>query len=54
MPRIAIELPDVTISEFSGVRYLHLDSIWVQGAMRIRQPQRVELDVAQRPAGRCG
>ena len=48
MPRTAIELPDVAISEFSGVRYLHLDSIWVQGAMRIRQPQKVELEYVQR------
>ena len=43
-----VSLPDVTISEFSGVRFLHLDSIWVQGAMRIRQPDRVELDYVQR------
>jgi len=30
------------------VRYLHLGSIWVQGAMRIRKPQVVELDYIQR------
>ena len=32
-------LPDATISEHDGVRYLHLDSIWVQGAMRISKPR---------------
>ena len=42
------ELPPATLSEFDGVRYLHLGSIWVQGAMRIRKPQRVELDYVQR------
>lgn len=30
------------------MRYLHLGSIWVQGGMRIRQPQKVELDYVQR------
>ena len=43
-----IELPDATISESDGVRYLHLGSIWVQGAMRIRKPQLVELVYVQR------
>ncbi len=38
----------VTLSEFDGVRYLHLGSIWVQGAMRIRSPQKIELDYVQR------
>jgi len=48
MARRAATLPPVTVSEFDGVRYLHLGSIWVQGAMRIRKPQRVELDYVQR------
>ena len=48
MARRAATLPPVTVSEFDGVRYLHLGSIWVQGAMRIRRPQRVELDYVQR------
>ena len=38
----------VTLSEADGVRYLHLGSIWVQGAMRIRKPHWVELDYVQR------
>lgn len=42
------ELPDATISESDGVRYLHLGSIWVQGAMRVRKPQAVELVYVQR------
>lgn len=42
------ELPPVTISEASGVRYLHLGSVWVQGAMRIRSPQVVDLVYVQR------
>ncbi len=42
------ELPPVTLSEFGGVRYLHLGSVWVQGAMRIAQPQRIQLDYIQR------
>jgi spermidine synthase len=42
------ELPGVTISEHAGVRYLHLGTVWIQGAMRIRKPQQVELDYIQR------
>ena len=42
------ELPEATVSESDGVRFLHLGSIWVQGAMRIRKPQVVELDYVQR------
>lgn len=37
-----------TLSEFDGVRFLHLDSIWVQGAMRIRKPDQLELEYIQR------
>jgi spermidine synthase len=48
MTRAAVDLPPVTLSEFDGVRYLHLGSVWVQGAMRIARPQRVELDYVQR------
>jgi len=48
MARRPVSLPPVTVSEFDGVRYLHLDSIWVQGAMRIRKPQQVVLDYVQR------
>jgi spermidine synthase len=42
------ELPEVTLSESDGVRYLHLGSPWVQGAMRIGKPLQVELVYVQR------
>lgn len=48
MARATATLPPVTLSEAGGVRYLHLDSIWVQGGMRIRQPQFVAIDYVQR------
>lgn len=41
-------LPEATLSEIDGVRYLHLGSAWVQGAMRVRAPQRIELEYVQR------
>ena len=37
-----------TISEQDGVRYLHLDSPWVQGAMRLARPAAIELEYVQR------
>lgn len=48
MKRTPQALPEVTLSEYDGVRYLHLGSPWVQGAMRIRKPQVVELLYVQR------
>jgi spermidine synthase len=42
------ELAPATISEHDGVRYLHLGTPWVQGAMRIRTPNDLELDYIQR------
>jgi spermidine synthase len=41
-------LAGATISEFDGVRYLHLGTPWVQGAMRIRKPRQIELEYVQR------
>ena len=38
----------VTLSEEGGVRYLHLGTPWIQGAMRVRNPQRIELEYVQR------
>lgn len=35
---------DIDISEEGGVRYLHFGSEWVQGAMRVRKPDALELD----------
>jgi len=45
----AEELPEASISEFDGVRYLHLGHTpWVQGAMRIHRPRKLELEYIQR------
>jgi len=41
-------LAGATLSEFDGVRYLHLGTPWVQGAMRIRAPRKLELEYIQR------
>ena len=41
-------LAGATMSEFDGVRYLHLGTDWVQGAMRIRSPRKLELEYVQR------
>jgi spermidine synthase len=37
----------VTFSEESGVRYLHFGTEWVQGAMRLKKPDHLELEYAQ-------
>lgn len=48
-PRVAQDLPDASMSEFDGTRYLHLgETPWVQGAMRIRQPKLLVLEYIQR------
>jgi spermidine synthase len=41
-------LPAATISEEAGIRYLHLQTPWVQGAMRMRKPLKLELEYIQR------
>lgn len=43
-----IELAPATMSEADGVRYLHLGTPWVQGAMRVRKPHALELEYIQR------
>jgi len=42
------ELADATISEYDGVRFLHLDTPWIQGAMRLKKPDAIELEYVQR------
>ena len=37
----------VTLSETDGVRYLHFGTEWVQGAMRLAHPFRLELEYQQ-------
>jgi len=43
-----IEMAPATMSEADGVRYLHLGTPWVQGAMRVRKPHVLELEYIQR------
>ncbi len=42
------KLAEVTVSETRGVRYLHLDTPWIQGAMRIARPDAIELEYVRR------
>ncbi len=42
------DLPAATVSEADGVRYLHLGTPWVQGAMRLKKPDAIELEYVQR------
>ncbi|HEY8023671.1 MAG TPA: spermidine synthase [Burkholderiaceae bacterium] len=37
----------VTLSEQGGVRFLHFGTEWIQGAMRLRKPDWIELEYAQ-------
>jgi spermidine synthase len=39
--------PPATITEFEGVRSLHLGTSWVQGAMRLARPDHIELEYVQ-------
>ena len=48
MNRTEPDLAPATISEADGVRYLHLGTPWVQGAMRIRKSLALELEYIQR------
>ncbi len=41
------EYDDPIISESSGVRYLHFNSEWIQGAMRVSRPERLEFEYTQ-------
>jgi spermidine synthase len=42
-----VKFAPITLSEFDGVRYLHFGTEWVQGAMRLRKPDWLELEYAQ-------
>lgn len=39
---------EVSLSEQDGIRYLHLGTPWVQGAMRLDAPFHIELEYVQR------
>jgi spermidine synthase len=43
-----VPTPEVNISESRGIRYLHFDSPWIQGAMKIESPDELHLDYIQR------
>jgi spermidine synthase len=46
-PPRKIKYAPVTLSEQEGVRFLHFGTEWVQGAMRLRKPDWIELEYAQ-------
>ena len=46
-PRRRIVYAPLTFSEHDGVRYLHFGTDWIQGAMRLSRPDRIELEYAQ-------
>ena len=46
--RNARPLSEVNLSEWDGVRYLHLGSEWVQGSMRVDAPFDIHLEYVQR------
>jgi spermidine synthase len=37
-------IPEISVSEEGGIRYLHFGTVWVQGAMRLSAPFHLELD----------
>ena len=39
--------PPATVTEQRGIRYLHLGTPWVQGAMRLAKPEAIELEYVQ-------
>ncbi|MET3133940.1 spermidine synthase [Oxalobacteraceae bacterium GrIS 1.11] len=39
--------PPTTVTELRGIRYMHLGTPWVQGAMRIAKPDAIELEYVQ-------
>ncbi len=43
-----IKYAPVTLSEQSGVRYLHFGTEWIQGAMRLRKPNGLELEYSRK------
>ncbi len=47
MPREGHADIGITLSESDGVRYLHFGTEWVQGAMRLARPHRLELEYQQ-------
>ncbi len=48
MKSAASKLPEVNFSDHGDIRYLHLDTEWVQGSMRIDAPFEIDLEYVQR------
>jgi spermidine synthase len=46
-PRSSRPAAGITLSESAGIRYLHFGTEWIQGAMRIAHPDRLELEYQQ-------
>ncbi len=46
--RRKIQYAPVTLSEYGGVRYLHFGTEWIQGAMRLRKPNWLELEYSRK------
>ena len=44
---LSAQYPDATTTEDNFVRYLHLGTEWVQGAMRLKKPDAIELEYVQ-------
>lgn len=42
---------EVNLSEYDGIRYLHLGTEWIQGSMRINAPFDIDLEYVQRMMG---
>lgn len=42
-----LTLPPATISEDEGVRFLHLGTAWIQGAMKLDKPDAIALEYVQ-------
>lgn len=47
VPVRKIKYAPVTLSERNGIRYLHFGTPWIQGAMRMRKPDWIELEYAR-------
>lgn len=47
MANTGLRAEPVTFSESGGIRYLHLGSPWIQGAMRLREPNEIYLEYSQ-------
>ncbi|TAL23861.1 MAG: methyltransferase domain-containing protein [Aquabacterium sp.] len=46
--RKGLQMEPANMSESRGVRYLHLGTPWIQGAMRVSKPDDIELEYVQR------